>query len=51
VIGAQRPVPHDADARQPVALLQGQAAEELRVIDDKKEVTVRATGSGQPPRT
>jgi hypothetical protein len=51
MIRAQRPVPHDADARQPVALLQGHAAEELRVVDDQKEVTVRTTGPGQPPRT
>jgi hypothetical protein len=51
MIGAQHPVPHDTDARQAVALLQGEAAEELRVVDDQKEVPVRATGPGQPPRT
>ena len=51
MIRTQRPVPHHTEARQPVALLQGEAAEELRVVDDQQEVAVRATGPLQPPRS
>ena len=51
MIRAQRPVSHHPDARHRVALLQGEAAEEPRIVDDQKEVAARATGPGQPPRS
>ena len=51
VIRTQRPVPHHTEARQRVALLQGEAAEELRVVDDQKEVAASAAGPFQPPRS
>ena len=51
MVRAQRAVPHDTDARQAMALLQGEAAEELFAVDDQQEVAVGATGPGQPPRT
>ena len=34
-----------------MALLQGEATEEVRPVDDQKEVAVRSTGPGQPPRS
>ena len=51
MIRAQRPVTHHTDARHPVAPFQGEAAEELRLVDDQKEVAHRAAGPGQPPRS
>jgi len=49
MVRAQQAVPHDTDARQAMALLQGEATEELFAVHDQQEVAVGATGSGQPP--
>ena len=51
MIRAQRPVSHHPNAEHRVALLQGEAAEEVRPVDDQKEVAARSTGPGQPPRS
>ena len=45
MVRTQRAVPHDTEARQAMALLQGEAAEELRVVDDQQEVAAGASRS------
>ena len=49
MVRAERPVPHDADARHRVALFEGEPADELRLVDDEQEVTSSAPGARQPP--
>ena len=44
MIRAQRPVSHHPDASHRVALLQGEAAEEVRPVDDQKEMAARSAG-------
>ena len=50
MIRAQRPS-HHPKAQHRVALLQGEATQEVRPVDDQKEMAVRSTGPGQPPRS
>jgi hypothetical protein len=50
MIRAQRPVSHYPHAEAWMALLHGEAAEELRPVDNQKEVAARSAGPGQPPR-
>jgi hypothetical protein len=46
MIRAQRPVSHHPDAEHRAALLQGEATEEARPINNQKKVTARSTGPG-----
>jgi len=51
MIRAERAVSHHPDAKHRVASLQGETTEEVRPVDDQKEVAARSTGPGQPPRS
>lgn len=51
MIGAQRPVSHHPNAQQRMPFLHGEATEEeVRPVNDKKEVAAGPAGSSQPPR-